>query len=88
MSTTKLNNIFNLSLIKYKTLFPELTAKQYRVVMAHSFGIPLKVLCIYDESSLASCNNLLNRACHKLGIPLVELRGLVMLRLFVHTNLL
>lgn len=88
MSITKLNNIFNLSLTKYKILFPELTTKQYRVVMAHSFGISMKTLCIHDESSLASCNNLLSRACHKLGISIVELRGLVMLRLFVHTNLL
>ncbi|WP_232601989.1 hypothetical protein [Photobacterium carnosum] len=88
MSTTEPNNIFNLSLINYKTLFPELTTKQYRVVMAHSLGISMKVLCIHDESSLASCNNLLNRACHKLSVSLVELRGLVMLRLFVHVNFL
>jgi hypothetical protein len=86
MSTIKLTNIFNQSLIKYKTLFPELTAKQYRVVMAHSFGISMKMLCIHDESSLDSCNKLLNRACHKVGVPLVELRGLVMLRLFVYSN--
>lgn len=88
MSVLNLSNIFNLSLIKYKTLFPELTTKQYRVVMAHSLGISMKVLCIHDEVSLASCNNLLNRACHKLGVSLVELRGLVMLRLFVHVSLL
>lgn len=88
MSTTNLTNLFNLSLIKYKALFPELTAKQYRVVIAHSFGISMKILCIHDDSSLVSCNNLLKRACHKLGTPLMELRGLVMLRLFVHNDLL
>lgn len=88
MSTTKSNNIFNLSLIKYKTLFPELTAKQYRVVIVYSLGISMKGLCINDESSLPSCKNLLSRACQNLGVPLEELRGLVMLRILVNADLL
>ena len=88
MHTNNSNNFFNLSLTKYKNLFPELTAKQYRVVMAHSFGVSMSVLCISDESSIASCNRLKRRACENLGIKELDLRGVVTLRLLLSLNII
>lgn len=88
MSVNNLSNIFKISLIRYKMLFPEITTKQYRVVIAYSFGISMKALSISDDVSLISCQNLLKRACQNLGVEITELRGLVLLRLFANASLI
>lgn len=80
------NSIFNFSLTGYKDLFPELTPKQWRVVVCHCLSVDLSVLASEDNSSKKNLEKLLDRACEKLNIKRLELRSVVILRVLFFTE--
>jgi hypothetical protein len=71
-----------------KRAFPELTYRQYRVVIAHALSIPFSILATHDNVTTCSCNKLLKRASEKLHIKEKDIRSLVLLRCYFGGGLL
>ena len=65
-----------------KRVFPELTYRQYRVVIAHAIGVPLNIFANYDNITSSSCAQLLKRSAEKLHIKEKDIRSLVLLRVY------
>ena len=83
MSTLNVSKFLDASLTANYYLFPELTYKQYRACMVWSIGVSMKVLAAQDGVTVYSCDCLLKRSSEKLNIKQSDLRGVVMLRLFL-----